>query len=120
MATIHPILRDEFQAAVDLSGAQLTFVEINAAGQITTPSAGALAFPLDDTPTEGEYGTVYLVGEAKVIAGGTISAGQTITTNASGQAVVAASTNAINGIALEPAVEGQVFRFLIATGATHA
>jgi len=63
---------------------------------------------------------VIVAGECKVKAGGTISAGQFIVADASGQAVAVTlgttTTNVAVGRALEDAVSGDIFRALILPG----
>ncbi len=60
------------------------------------------------------------MGRARVKAGGTIADGDPITSNASGQAVVAAPAAGVNnrilGFALQSAVSGDLFSVLIAQG----
>lgn len=73
-----------------------------------TGSIGAVAI--------GDMTDVTLSGGAKVTAGGTITAGALLTSDASGNAIVAVPTAgvfmSIIGKALEPAVAGDVFSFL--------
>ncbi len=75
---------------------------------------------LQDNPSSGQAATVTREGESKVVAGGTVTEGDTLTTNASGQAVTAVdgtdTTKYRLGIALESAVSGQVFRVALQIG----
>ena len=52
----------------------------------------ALEFCIND-PAAGEAATVVMSGKVMVTAGGTIAAGAAVATDASGDAVTAASTN---------------------------
>lgn len=113
MATEKPVLVDSFEASVDLSAAQFTFVSLNSEQQLAVPSLGALAIPLNDTPKAGQYGTVMLLGLAKVTAGASITAFEPVTTNAEGLAIPAVTGDAINGIALEAAADGDIFQIFV-------
>lgn len=68
----------------------------------------------------GQVVDVILDDTANVTAGGTIAAGDWVTTNASSQAITAAPTTGVNaqviGKALVSAVAGDVFVILIAPG----
>jgi hypothetical protein len=102
-------IRERVIASEDLSGAQHTFVTLAGA----QAGAGELGFPLVDKPNDTEEGTVVLVGKAKVISAGTLSAGDALASDASGHAVAAATGDEICGIALEDSVDNDVFMFLV-------
>ncbi|MDT8286285.1 MAG: DUF2190 family protein, partial [Elusimicrobiales bacterium] len=79
---------------------------------------------LVDTPNAaGVNGTIILAGKTKVIAGGAISAGDPVTSDASGLAVAAAPAVGANagvvGFALEDAVAGDLVKILASPGSTQ-
>jgi len=110
-------IRETFPASTDLSTNQYHFVTIDGSGQLALAGAGARAFVLVDKPdAAGETGTVIVVGKTKVVAGGTISAGNNVTPDASGEAVVAATGDEICGIAMEDAAAGELCQVLVVNG----
>lgn len=68
----------------------------------------------------GQTGTVQVAGVARVKLGGTVAAGDPITSDANGQGVVAAPAAGVNayivGVALEAGVSGDLIDVLIAPG----
>jgi len=68
---------------------------------------------LQDTPSLGQAATVESIGISKVIAGGTITVGQEVGTDASGHAVPLTpgtdTTKFVVGRALQSAVAGDIF-----------
>lgn len=81
-------------AATDVALGVTTFIQ-NAAGEVTD---------------------VQIEGTAQVKAGGTIAQGDALTSDANGQAVVAAATQPFIGIALEPGVSGDLINVAIRPG----
>lgn len=82
--------RWSFPAGADLSSAQFTFVKLNSSGQVV-PCAAATDRPigvLQDNPKSGDRATVCSIGITKVVtgSGGALAVGQTIGTDASGDA----------------------------------
>jgi hypothetical protein len=98
-------------------------VKIGAADQTVIPGAAAtdrfvgVSAQSITTPT-GERVDVIYNGQYEIKAGGTITRGAPITSDATGQGVVAApaagTNNGIVGWALEAAVSGDLFSVLIA------
>ena len=112
-----------FVAGESLAAAQFKFVTLESDGQVDlADSAGENCIGiLLNSPASGAAATVALTGKVMVTSGGTIAAGAAVATDASGDAVTAASTNIIMGYALEAAVDGQVMAIeLIQGGNTHS
>lgn len=101
-----------FIASADLSAKQFTFVALDAAGKVASPSAGAFADGvLFNNPKSGEPASVALTpGKVlKVKCGGNIAAGAEIATDANGAAITATTSGHIKvGKALEAGVSGRV------------
>lgn len=92
MATQGQVEYTSVEASGDLSSDQHKFVDTDSNGQATVvSSAGAQAIGvLQNEPDEtGEEATIRITGVCKVEAGGSISNGDKIAANASGQAVTA-------------------------------
>jgi len=109
-------------AGEDLSSSQFKFVTLESDGQVDlADSAGenCMGVVIND-PASGGEATVVVSGKTVVTAGGTIAAGAAIATDASGDAVTAASTNIIMGYALEAGVDGQVIAVELIQGGNAA
>lgn len=120
-------------------GAQL-IVKANADGTISVagaPTDALLGVNAEVALANGDHGDVIMAGIADVVFGGTVTAGQLLTANASGQAVPAtrhthtentaasytqnattgpASAGMVIGVALVNGVAGDVGQVLIAPG----
>ena len=111
-------LRASFPASTNLSSHQFKLVVLNATPELALAGATAgPAFVLIDKPNaQLVNGTVILAGKTKVIAGGAVNAGDYITPDAAGLAVVAAPATGVNdevcGIALEDAATTDKFSIL--------
>lgn len=107
-------IRHSYPASADLSAAQYKFVVFDATPELALAGAGAgPAFCLLDKPdAQGENGTILLVGKGKVTAGAAVNAGDLITPDANGDAVTAVAGDMVAGVALDDAVDGDVFTFL--------
>jgi len=97
-----------FPAAADLSGNQYYFVEIGATGVTVCDAATDIPLGvLQNKPGSGAAAAVRVTGISKVIAGGAISVGNPVGTDASGRARALTpgtdTTAYIRGIALEAA-----------------
>ena len=111
-----------FIAGEDLSSSQFKFVTLESDGQVDlADSAGenCIGVVIND-PASGGEATVVVSGKTVVTSGGTIAAGAAIATDASGDAVTAASTNIIMGYALEAGVDGQVIAIELIQGGNAA
>jgi len=112
-----------FEAGGDLSAAQFKFVSLAADGQVdVTASAGgnAIGVLLNNPSAAGYAATVVVSGDVMVKAGGTITAGDQIQSNATGEALLAATGDVVLGYARESAVDGQVMRIEFTTGGNVA
>lgn len=91
-----PLLIDSLKANEDL--AKQVFVDFE--GNICT--AGKKAFGVCDVETDkDQFAPIAVLGILLVVAGGTITKGSNITSDANGKAVVVTSSEAINGYALD-------------------
>lgn len=110
------------KATADLSSKQYTLVKLSSGNGISAAVAGDPAFVLLDKPTSGQVGTIALQGICKVQAGGTIHAGDYLSSDASGHAVKATDGSStvdgtkIVGQALEDGVTGDLVTFHIGKG----
>jgi hypothetical protein len=96
-------------AGEDLSAAQFLFVKVNASSQIVkcTVSGESPDGVLQSKVASGQPADVDRNGVSKVVAGpGGITAGNDVTTNASGQAITAASGDFIAGRCILSAASG--------------
>jgi hypothetical protein len=111
-----------FIAGEDLSSSQFKFVTLEADGQVDlADSAGenCIGVVINDPAAAGEA-TVVVSGKTVVTAGGTIAAGASIATDASGDAVTASTGNIVMGYALEAGVDGQVIAVELIQGGNAA
>lgn len=107
-----------FIAGEDLSSAQFKFVTLEADGQVDLADAAgerAIGVLLNE-PTAGKAATVAMTGKVMVVAGASVTAGAALQTDASGDAITAASGDYVMGYALEDAVDGQVFAIELIQG----
>lgn len=82
----------------------------------TDPVVGVL----QNKPAAGAQALVQWLGSTKCVAGGTITRGDKVTANASGQAITTTSSgNTVVGIALASAVSGDIFELLLTPGAKY-
>lgn len=109
------------QAGADLSAKQFLFVDVGTGGQLAVvASAGADCIGvLQNAPAAaGRDGQVAIAGVTKVLAGGTVTAGDKIQSDANGAAITAATTaHHVVGKAMKSAVAGDYFEVLL--GAVH-
>ncbi|MBE7709135.1 MAG: DUF2190 family protein [Cyanobacteria bacterium SIG32] len=102
-----PLLIDSIKATVDLPCNR--FVDFT--GNIC--AEGAKAYGVCDVNTDAEQlAPVGVLGVLLVEAGGTITAGSTVTSDANGKAITSATSQSINGYALDDATEGEIFRII--------
>lgn len=109
-------IRDSQPASGDLSAHQYKIMDFNASSQLVLAGAAAGRYVLLDKPNAaGVEGAILLAGKGKVILGGTVAAGDPLTSDASGLAVVAAPAAGVNndiiGFALEAGVSGDLIKF---------
>lgn len=90
-------------AAADLSSAQFLFGVVDANGRVAISGAGAAGIGViqdNDADAIDRETAIQSYGVSKVRIGAAVAAGARVASNASGQAVTAASGNVVNGIAL--------------------
>ena len=111
-----------FIAGEDLSSAQFKFVTLEADGQVDLADADAencIGVLIND-PAAAAAATVVVSGKVMVTAGGAVTAGDAVVTDASGDAVeltTSSSATAVTmGYALEDAVDGQIFAIELIQG----
>lgn len=109
-------------AGVDLSAAQFKFVTLESDGNVDLANAaGENAYGVCIAgAAAGRSVTVVRTGSCMVVAGGTISAGAAVATDANGAAAAATTGNVILGYAKEAAVAGQVIEVELITGGNVA
>lgn len=123
MATMGQYTAETFVAGSDLSTARWKFLALAADGQVDIAAGDAvqcIGVALTNPDAAGKAVAVAIRGRVKVEAGGAITAGDEVVTNASGVAVeksVSASATAITmGYALEDAATGQIFTIELIQG----
>jgi len=117
MATQNHVRSLSIPASADLSASQFCFVGINTSGQLALPSAGGdCVGVLQDKPdaagVHGEVGMLNASLKLKVKAGGTITAGDKIQSDAAGKALLAATGDHVLGTALQSAVANDFLEFV--------
>lgn len=105
MAVELPGFRFTLPAAADLSALQYTFVDVNSSGQAAAgANDGRAVGVLQNKPNAaGKSATIMKSGISKVVAGGTVTAGDDITMDTGGVAITAESTARRLGVALTTA-----------------
>lgn len=116
MAYEESLVNVTLEAAADLSAKQYFGVEVNTSGQAALAGNGEdIIGVLQNKPdAAGEPATIAISGITKASAGGTIAAGDSVGLDANGEFVSAATGDACVGVALESAVDGDIFPLLIA------
>tara|TARA_Y100000385_G_C12881970_1_gene546138 strand:+ start:198 stop:569 length:372 start_codon:yes stop_codon:yes gene_type:complete len=111
-----------FIAGEDLSSAQFKFVTLESDGQVDlADSAGENAIGVCIVGgTSGNAVTVTVSGSVMVTCGGTIAAGAAVQTDASGDALTAATGDVILGYAREAGVDGQIIEIEMIQGGNLA
>jgi len=108
-----------FKAAADYSAKQYYIMYVSADNTVTIGSAAsqALVGTLLNEPKANEGATIAVSGTSKVIAGGTITIGDRLTTDSSGKAV-ATTTDGQNiiGTAIEAADASDIFEYVVGFG----
>ena len=118
MATMQSRDTRTFVAGEDLSAAQFKFVTLESDGQVDlADSAGENCIGV--LLVEGEAAravTVIMTGSVMVEAGGTVTAGGAVATDATGRAVDATTGDIIMGYAREAGVVNQVIEIELIQG----
>ena len=97
---------------------QFKFVTLESDGQVDkADAAGERCFGvLENDPASGGEATVVVSGQTRIVCGGTVAAGAQIQTDASGDAITAASGDVSMGYAMEAGVDGQVIAMELIQG----
>jgi len=117
MAVEQALTNVSLRASGDLSAYQFRFVKLNASGQVVLAGDGEWAIGvLQNKPTAaGQGATVAISGISKAVAGGTLTPGNAVASDAQGRAIRAGTGDYILGVALESATAaGQVVSVLLA------
>lgn len=105
------------QAAADLSGKQYHIVRLSGVGltnQASDATASSVAGVLQNKPTSGKQAAIAYAGVSKVVAGGSVTANDIVTSNSSGRAATVASGQMAIGRALDTAsTDGDVISVLL-------
>jgi len=102
-----PLLIDSIKAAVNLP--KQRFVDFT--GNICTE--GAKAYGVCDVETDAEQlAPVGVIGVLLVEAGGAITTGSAVTSDANGKAIASNDTQSVNGYALDDGAEGEIIRVI--------
>ena len=117
MATEQALMDISMTSAADLRTKQYYFVKISSSRTVNIGTLGAAFGVLQNKPNTGEFATIRNRGISKVIAGGTIAAGDRITSDSAAKAIkltpfassIADAYYDHCGIALESAVAGDIF-----------
>lgn len=102
-----PLLIDSVKAAVDLQ--EHRFVGFD--GHYCSAGAKALGV-IDVSTSKDQFAPVALFGILLVQAGGTVTAGEAVASDAEGRAVKAENSDLINGYAMDDGVSGQDIRII--------
>jgi hypothetical protein len=106
------------EANGDQSANQYKFMLLGASGiALNTVAGGPCVGVLQNKPAAGEVGAVAVGGVAKVLAGGVITRGANVQSNASGVAIAAASGDFSQGTALATAASGDIIPVLLRSNA---
>lgn len=118
MATEKWLEVEAFYAAADLTTKQYTYVKLDNTGKIVSSGAGegGIGVLLDD-PDVGSYGTVGILGQGKAVFGGAVTAGDNLTTDASGRLVTAGDGDVVVAQALENGATNTIHRIQMTGGA---
>ena len=108
MSTQGQQVRETYVAAADLSEAQFRFVTAGATGVELTGAGEAADGVLINDPANGGAAAVVVFGRTIVEAGGNITAGAEVASDATGKVVAAVTGNIVLGKAVEAAVNGQL------------
>ncbi len=109
-------------AAADLSAKQYFFGAIDSSGEFAVAGAGAQVDGViqNEPDAQGKATTVGISGVSKVLAGGTVAAGELVASDSAGEAVAAATGDNIAGVAMASAVDGDIMSVLLKTQNANA
>ena len=90
--------------AASFASNQYRFAKLDSNGKVIVGTAGASSIGVvQNKPASGEAAEIMLDGVSKVVAGGAISAGVSITSDSTGRAVTVGGSDSISGYALTAA-----------------
>ena len=108
-------------AGADLSAAQFKFVKLDAAAEAVLAGNGESAFGVCLVGAlEDNAATVVVTGKTMVKAGGTVTAGGAVASDAAGLCVDAASNDIVMGYATEAGVTSQIIAIELIQGGNAA
>ena len=117
------VLIDTCTAENDLSTKQYYFVELSGAAQVDVCDAATdtVYGVLQDDPAAGDPCAVAVLGITKVIAGGTVAAGDRVGTTNAGKAVAkTAADDKVSGICRVGGDDGELIEILLTPGAQRS
>jgi hypothetical protein len=120
MATYENVTSQTFVAGADLSAKQYFFVKGDStAGQVVVCGDGeaAIGVLLND-PTSGQAAAVAVSGKVRVEAGDTVAAGARVASDASGNAISAATGDYVVGVAVRGGADGEIIEVQLGTAAS--
>lgn len=102
------------EAGADLSANQFHFVTLDSDGQlsVSTDGAASVGVLLNDPSAAGRAAEVCIGGLTRVEAGDTIAAGADVASGATGEAITAATGDAILGTAVTGGADGEVISII--------
>lgn len=114
-----------FTSTNDLSAAEFLIVKMDVSNDNSVVAAAASTDPimgvLQNKPKATQAAVVRWGGSSKVIAGGTITRGDRVTTDSSGHAVTTTTNkDVVLGIACQSAVSGDIFEVALSSFAKQS
>lgn len=102
------------EAGADLSANQFHFVTMDSDGQlsVSTDGAASIGVLLNDPAAAGRAAEVCIGGLTRVEAGATVAAGAFVASNATGEAITAATGDNILGTAVTGGADGEVISII--------
>lgn len=90
--------------AASFAASQYRFAKLDSSGKVIVGTAGASSIGVvQNKPISGEVAEIVTAGVTKVVAGGAIAAGASITSDSTGRAVTVGGSDSISGYALTAA-----------------
>ena len=104
------------EAAADYSTKQFFFVDVDSNGRailVASAGANAIGVLMNKPDALGKAAEVAVSGVVKVEAGGTVTAGEKVQSDAAGNATTAASADHVLGRAITSGADGEVISVLL-------
>ena len=119
MPTEEPVYSTSVIAGMDLSDKQFHAVKLSSSGQMILSGAGENALGiLQDDPEAGRVGQVMCLGKSFAVYGATVSAGNSLSPDASGRLVPASGSNAVVALAAESGLAGEIHSVYVVSRAS--